>query len=267
MSLLDEQINIAAGIYDDDPMPDLEVDDEKLGEDGFWTSGVEELEKLSLGDAYKVLGFPSQQVPMFKKTIISEGDKEPSELKVKWHQIIGILKIVKQAFKGEAVLLADAVGLGKTIQVAGAIATLAYFRRYFEKYRQFPGGFSKNQSYICLLSITNNYPLEDEKWQDTDGNIPDLPFLISTPAAVQQQFINELQKFIAPNYFDILTYKGSLITKTGQSRSNWMAQTFARSKMPMGYRIVVTTSSVSSHHYSAEIFTNTHVSGSCYSST
>ena len=51
----------------------------------------------------------------------------------RWHQLVGIVKIVMQAFKGEPLMLMDEVGVGKTLQLVGAIATLTFFRDFYEK--------------------------------------------------------------------------------------------------------------------------------------
>ena len=40
--------------------------------------------------------------------------------------------MLEQAFEGKLVLLMDGVGLGKTMQVLGAICCLAYYRQVYD---------------------------------------------------------------------------------------------------------------------------------------
>lgn len=64
-------------------------------------------------------------------------------LRPRWHQLIGIYRTVERVFKKQPMLLMDSVGLGKTMQVLGAIACLAYFHQVYEIKDKFPGDFGE----------------------------------------------------------------------------------------------------------------------------
>lgn len=106
-----------------------------------------------------MLGIKSgESLPLFNKWIDPKGmwdpwlDKTPTTLdsdkqrepfRAQWHQLVGIYKMLLQAFEGKSTLLMDAVGLGKTLQVVGVIAMLAYYREAKAQTGDYPGGFSK----------------------------------------------------------------------------------------------------------------------------
>ena len=69
-------------------------------------------------------------------------------LEVKWHQMVGIHKMITNAFEGKPVLLMDEVGVGKTLQVIATILMLANFRDYYDQNHNFPGSFSKYTSIL-----------------------------------------------------------------------------------------------------------------------
>jgi hypothetical protein len=58
-----------------------------------------------------------------------------------WHQLVGILRMLQLSFEGKPVLLMDEVGVGKTLQAAGLIAMLTYYRRFKTRTGKFPGAF------------------------------------------------------------------------------------------------------------------------------
>lgn len=62
---------------------------------------------------------------------------------LRWHQLVGIVEGVKGAFAGRNILLMDQVGLGKTLQIAGIVALLAFCRHMYDRDDRFPGIFGK----------------------------------------------------------------------------------------------------------------------------
>lgn len=70
----------------------------------------------------------------------------------KWHQLVGILKIMRNAFDGKPVLLMDSVGVGKTLQIIGVIALLPYYREVFRTTGSFPGEFSESPKVTRLAA-------------------------------------------------------------------------------------------------------------------
>lgn len=122
-----------------------------------WSEGVEDLNACREDELWERLGLSDKKLPFFQDFTDPDGFIDPwSEegqkwleeeldarrvLKPRWHQLVGILRMLQRAFEGKPVLLMDGVGLGKTMQVVGAIACLAYYREYHAKRNDFPGEF------------------------------------------------------------------------------------------------------------------------------
>lgn len=124
-----------------------------------WSSGVEALDKLSEDELWERLGLAKQKhIPFFNVKLDPDGCLTPWDntaeakaffesdralpLTLRHHQLVGIFRLLELGFDGQPVLLMDEVGLGKTIQVTGYLALLAYFRAYYERRNVFPGDFS-----------------------------------------------------------------------------------------------------------------------------
>lgn len=95
-------------------------------------------------------------IPGLAKTIDTNGifnatkhPKEFSELPqerriavtLRWHQWVGIHKMVTNAFAGKPILLMDDVGIGKTLQVIATVAVLRWYRHHKRDQGRFPGEF------------------------------------------------------------------------------------------------------------------------------
>ena len=176
-----------------------------------WKEGVEDLAHLSEDDLWTCLGLPDKKLPFFQEYTdpdaaiepwTEEGEKwlaDPTsareQLRPRWHQLVGILRMLQCAFEGSPVLLMDGVGIGKTFQVVGLIACLAYYVPYYDKNGHFPGSFGKQVSPFRSYSINTGYT-EHKKWQARDGNIPSLPFVISCPVNLHNQWTRELERFL-----------------------------------------------------------------------
>lgn len=127
------------------------------GIDFAWKEGTESLSGLSEDQLWSCLGLQDKKLPFFQEYADPDGTIEPwsnegekwlaSEsntrdlVQPRWHQLVGIYRMLERAFDGEPVLLMDGVGIGKTFQVIGFIACLAYYRHYFEQKNEFPGSF------------------------------------------------------------------------------------------------------------------------------
>lgn len=125
-----------------------------------WESGVEVWEKLQAEELYRYLGLDHEKpLPFFNKYIdvadsrdawahpslveADEGNKDRILLRPHWHQLVGMCKMLDCLFEGKPVLLMDGVGLGKTLQVVGVIALLAFYRTVRKDTGSFPGAFGK----------------------------------------------------------------------------------------------------------------------------
>ncbi|KAG2097976.1 uncharacterized protein F5147DRAFT_777839 [Suillus discolor] len=196
-----------------------------------WSEGVEEYNHLSEDDLWTILGLPEKQIPFFNLLQDSYGNYDPwtedgqtwlkengEPLALRWHQLVGLVKMVKNAFCEMPVLLMDEVGLGKTIQVTALIAVLSFYREYYSMHNCFPGKIAAKQ------------------WRSTTSNIPNLPVMIVIPASLVSQFTAELHRYLQRGAFDILPY-----LTTWSSRRTWWEDIWSRSKQPEGRRIVITT--------------------------
>ena len=65
--------------------------------------------------------------------------KQPIQLS--WHQLVGVHKILGHMLKQESILLADAVGVGKTLQAITVIVTRMWFINFFTLHKHYPGPF------------------------------------------------------------------------------------------------------------------------------
>jgi hypothetical protein len=140
---------------DDEELPELNLLNPRILFD--WEEGVEDLSVMSSDQLQATMGLDNKHVPYFNKIYDRTGLHNPWEhkewfeqhketedvdvLNPRWHQQVGILKIIQQAFNQKSTLLMDDVGLGKTMQITGVIAMLAYFRDYFSHHKKYPGGF------------------------------------------------------------------------------------------------------------------------------
>lgn len=122
-----------------------------------WVEGVEHLKDATIGDLWLRLGFPSQRIPGITSKIDPDGlysstDKKPwkaledsgglQDLDIRWHQLVGIYRLLELFFDGKPALLMDGVGLGKTLTVIGFAAALSAYRLAFKANGAFPGDFS-----------------------------------------------------------------------------------------------------------------------------
>lgn len=121
-----------------------------------WNEGVEEYQRFSIKELWTMLGRPDQTVPSFNAKQDPDGhhnawsddgakwlqaSSNGIPLNLRWHQIVGVMKMMENGFSGKPVLLMDGVGLGKTIQVSAYIALLSWYRDHFEIHGKFPGNF------------------------------------------------------------------------------------------------------------------------------
>jgi hypothetical protein len=113
-----------------------------------WTEGVEHLSLLKPEELYQRLGLDKQSIPFFRDYITEDASGELGDLEtgaastkrftMRWHQLVGTLRLLERALTSEPVLLMDDVGLGKTTQVLAMFAMLVYYREC-ENSRGYPG--------------------------------------------------------------------------------------------------------------------------------
>lgn len=133
------------------------LDFESLPE-GTWKEGTEEYATLTLDKAWEHLGLGStKRIPGFAEKLDLNDTYDPwsieglevlrSEeavpLELKWHQVIGVIKLVDNLLEGKPVLLMDEVGIGKTMQAVAFCLYYDYMRQYFDEHGHFPGKWRK----------------------------------------------------------------------------------------------------------------------------
>ncbi|KAG1841574.1 P-loop containing nucleoside triphosphate hydrolase protein [Suillus subluteus] len=196
-----------------------------------WKSGVEEYDKCSEDDLWEYLGLPEKRLPFFQTRSDPDAAMDPwseegqqwlddptspaQSLAPRWHQLVGILRLIDRFLDGKPVMLMDGVGVGKTMQAVGLIACLAHYMEHYKKHGKFPGKFCK---------------------QSTGGNIPDLPTVIMSPPNLQYQWMSEIQRYLRRATFDVLPYTGKYT-----ARSQWWTMAWSQCQQPPIRRIVLAT--------------------------
>lgn len=155
-TMLISQIDMLAPDAEIEQAPFLDFEDV---DEMDWTEGVEELQHVSVDELWARLGFQDHRVPFFNQRQDPYGIHDPwapedrkwfentdnTEIfQPRWHQLVGIYRMVQRAFAGEPILLMDEVGLGKTLQVVGMICVLEWYRVFYEQHKVFPGEFGKH---------------------------------------------------------------------------------------------------------------------------
>jgi hypothetical protein len=124
-----------------------------------WSEGTEDLATLTEDHLWTHLGLDKKRLPFFseftdpdaiiepwtedgEKWLASESSNREA-LRPRWHQLVGIYRMLQRAFEGKSVLLMDGVGIGKTFQVIGFIACLSHFHWHYDVHKKFPGAFGK----------------------------------------------------------------------------------------------------------------------------
>ncbi|KAG2045712.1 hypothetical protein BDR06DRAFT_1015378 [Suillus hirtellus] len=196
-----------------------------------WRSGVEEYAGCSVDDLWQQLGV--QQLPFFQTCTDPDGMISPwteegqawlddtvngVTLAPRWHQLVGILRMVDRALMGEPVMLMDGVGIGKTMQAVAVVASLAHYQEYYKKHNRFPGKFASR------------------KCTKTGGNLPDLPTVIICPPNLHHQWIGEIERYLRRATFDVLPYVGKY-----DSRKDWWSKVWAKCQQPLCRRVVLAT--------------------------
>ena len=133
-----------------------------------WQSGVEHFERWAPERLWRALGRDDHTLPYFNRYEDPTGEIDPwskefeewtkeqlasaqpegRTLTPRWHQLVGILKMLINTFEGRPVLLMDEVGVGKTLQVLGYIAMRAYLYEAHEQQGGYPGLFGE----YCLAA-------------------------------------------------------------------------------------------------------------------
>ncbi|TFK61411.1 P-loop containing nucleoside triphosphate hydrolase protein [Pluteus cervinus] len=143
------------------------------------------------------------------KHLYKEGGDGISELKLLWHQLVGISSIVDLFWTAEktdtrppGVLLSDAVGVGKTAQVMGVIAFLQHiYMSENQPNAESDGNVEPNVKLRPQIVV--------DKFFAGEGRVPNRAHLIVVPLSLLDQWKRELRTFFKPNAVDIFQLSGN----------------------------------------------------------
>ncbi|KAG9308933.1 P-loop containing nucleoside triphosphate hydrolase protein [Chiua virens] len=175
-----------------------------------------------------------------KKFVSSNPDMKP--LRLLWHQLVGIASVVDKAFTAEAtdiglpgVLIADAVGVGKTALTMGVIAFIIdafYVQEAMATCKV--GGKLLHQSNVRLAPIIEKTPCFAGH-----AVMENLPHVIVVSNSLVRQWISELQTFFAPGKIEIYIFPTAESKFTQFWDGDWRT-----SKTPHINRIILVPHSV-----------------------
>ncbi|KAF8265968.1 hypothetical protein EI94DRAFT_1474545, partial [Lactarius quietus] len=102
----------------------------------------------------------------------------------RWHQLVGVTRMVQCTQTSKPVLLMDDVRLGKTLQVITFFAIISYYRKFYEVKQKYPGMWGG--------------------WEK--GALPNYPFLIVVPPTLVVQVMQECKHFLKKGFMDVIEY-------------------------------------------------------------
>ncbi|EJF58184.1 hypothetical protein DICSQDRAFT_25821, partial [Dichomitus squalens LYAD-421 SS1] len=175
-----------------------------------WETGVEEFQEYNTDALWGALGLADTRLlPSFNPVQDARDDAservdpwdtenwasflasgEGVKLEPRWHQLVGLVKIMRHVIEGKPLLLMDQVGVGKTLQIVAAITTYGLFHRYFQTHKKFPG------AYAGMRAPT------------PDGNLPDVFHLVCVPPSLFIQWQQEIRRYVKHGAVDLFPYEG-----------------------------------------------------------
>ena len=188
-------------------------------------------------------------------TSIFQDDNQPDKnpdlvaLQLHHHQIMGVHSILRNIFSEEpdinactGMLVADEVGLGKTLQACTVLAflgELAMRQKHAKPVPPIIGTSSSLPGAHTLVSdsdvVAQRPYLKDQK------NLPERPHLIIVPGTLLAQWEHELKVVFKRNSVDIMTYG----TTQPQRQEFWSEHgVFQSSKQPKYLQIILASHSV-----------------------
>lgn len=132
-----------------------------------WASGVEDLQNKTPAELWDMLGLPGKALPGFNTVEDPNGVVDPWSEEWKgfvasrkgvpfgprWHQLVGMVKLMRHVIRGRPLLLMDEVGVGKTMQIVGMLSLYPVYRQFWLKEGHFPGAFGTLSVFLKLTSF------------------------------------------------------------------------------------------------------------------
>ena len=155
---LQAQLQISDPNEEVEAAPDLDLE-HGHALDGEWLEGVEAYKDATEDELWAALGVSeNKRVPFFNSRVDPGSNFDPwteegrewfsipgngQPLQLRWHQLVGVLRMLENFFDGKPILEMDGVGLGKTIQMAAALAFVRFYQEFYTRNGKFPGKFGK----------------------------------------------------------------------------------------------------------------------------
>ncbi|PSR79377.1 hypothetical protein PHLCEN_2v7065, partial [Hermanssonia centrifuga] len=133
-------------------------------------------------------------------------------VQIRWHQLIGIHKLMTHVFANKSVLMMDDVGIGKTLQAIRLICMQMYMIYSFDTAKKYPGSFAASL----------NSPL------------PDGPTVIVCPPTLVNQWTQELKRFVQKGLLNLFVIKGSW-----DRRKLWWTNVYAKSQQKAYCQVII----------------------------
>ncbi|KAF4611118.1 hypothetical protein D9613_006452 [Agrocybe pediades] len=246
-------------VKDDLPPPSGDFVDIKFGEKSNGSDpdpGVDEEANLTLGEVLINLGFGDKALPFNFNDYRHIGGLTPwdfetqeerakfasgqgiEKFSLRYHQIAGVHAVIRKVFSEKPVpdhcggmLVADEVGLGKTLEACTIIAFLCDLG-------------VKQAKKLAIPPIIEKYP-----YLHGSSVVPSLPHLIVVPGTLISQWHHELKAAFQPGYVDILLYGQGL----EQHEFFWSEQgLYQKTNHPPHCRIILASHSDFSTLYLSE---------------
>lgn len=170
-----------------------------------------------------------------------------------WHQYVGLCAMVKRAFQGENVILADGVGVGKTLTCMMLLSWSRYHACQSEKGECMPPIGESQPTSAAMINPIDTLLAGDAKYfgrpyfDDNDNEITEdqFPkqgnegFVIVVPNMLVAQWVEELNRFLDMNVWQVLEYKGN-----AELRRKFWTDVWEAKSMEKRWNIVVVPVSV-----------------------
>ncbi|KAH0826063.1 hypothetical protein J3R83DRAFT_5787 [Lanmaoa asiatica] len=175
------------------------------------------------------------------------GNPDMKPLRLLWHQLVGVASIIDKVFSAEPVeaglpgiLIADAVGVGKTALTMGVIAFIidAFYAQEAAAGRKVGGKLFHPSTLDADVRVAPI--IEKNRCFAGRATIDDLPHVIAVGNSLVRQWTTELQTFFAPGRVEIYIFP----TAESKFAQFWEGD-WKTSKTPFINRIILVPHSVS----------------------
>ena len=87
------------------------------------------------------------------KSFFASPSPHKKRIQLSWHQAVGVHKLLRHMLKNEGILLADAVGVGKTLQAIALVIARSWFIKFHALHHRYPGSFGKFLVFLVIFAL------------------------------------------------------------------------------------------------------------------